>query len=82
MFDPKCGTFTPLVADGTPYGQSWSSDGARLAFTRFDENHLVHVWLVNADGTGLTQLTNGPYETYPAISPDGSAVAFSSATHG
>lgn len=43
---------------GAP-GLAWSPDGTRLAFTGADASGLGDVWMVNADGTGLTRLTHG-----------------------
>jgi TolB protein len=55
---------------------SWSPDGTRLAFGAFGENDL-QVYVVNADGTGLTQLTHDPRTALnPSWSPDGSQIAY------
>lgn len=44
-------------------------------FTHWQESHDLYT--VNADGTGLTALTNTPeHECYPAWSPDGAQIAF------
>ena len=40
-----------LVEDG--YAPAWSPNSSQIAFQRSDG----HIWVVNADGTGLTQLT-------------------------
>lgn len=64
------------------YMPTWSPDGARLAFASSRTgDHDVYV--VNADGTGLRQLTADPspatHRDYaPAWSPDGSRIAFTS----
>ena len=48
--------------DGSYSGLSvcWSPDGKRLAFTRPSGDYCIHIWLVNVDGTGLTQVTSSP----------------------
>lgn len=51
------------------YGLGWSGDGTRLVFDRGQESgDLANpggagVWVVNADGTGLTQVVAGPAAT-------------------
>jgi Tol biopolymer transport system component len=48
---------------------SWSPDGTRLVFSRDGV-----LFVINADGTGLTSL--GVSGQYPALSPDGTQVAY------
>jgi hypothetical protein len=49
--DVYSGSISKLVEDGT--GPAWSPDGHQIAFYRSDEQ----IWVMDADGTGLTQLT-------------------------
>jgi TolB protein len=37
------------------------------------------IWVVNADGTGLTQLTRDSVNSSPTVSPDGQTIAYVSA---
>jgi dipeptidyl aminopeptidase/acylaminoacyl peptidase len=53
---------------------SWSPDGRRLAFDGGPGGE-DHIYVVNADGSGLRQLTRGE-DTTPAWSPDGRTIAF------
>ena len=55
------------------FGMAWSPDGAKIAFTAG-----LAIYLINADGIGLTQLTPpGQLSQSPTWSPDGSKIAFS-----
>lgn len=61
--------------DGFP---SFSGDGSRLVF-RSGRTGNFDIFLMNADGTGLTNLTNNPAnDTFPAFSPLNDEIAFSS----
>ncbi len=71
---------TNLPKDTSPV---WSPDGSRVAFVRWQHDHW-EVYVVNADGSGLTRLTDTPAlpggnpasSVSPAWSPDGSTIAF------
>jgi Tol biopolymer transport system component len=59
-------------------GPSWSPDGRRLVFSG---NHggITDLYIVNADGTELRQLTNDKFgDLQPQWSPDGRTIAFAS----
>ena len=65
----------------------WAPDGMRIAFispceTRQDEYSNSKLYIINVDGTGLTELAipEGAFE--PAWSPDGLRIAFTSALSG
>jgi Bacterial Ig domain/WD40-like Beta Propeller Repeat len=56
---------------------SYSPDGSRIAFRRFDAVSHSDIWVMNADGSGQTQLTSSPDDDInPAFSPDGTKIAF------
>lgn len=64
---------TPLVRRGATWGATqptWSPDGRKVAFIRVEEGSkggvsINQIWLVNADGTGLTKVTDGPADATP-----------------
>lgn len=50
--------------------------GRAIAFARTVEGHS-HVFTIRLDGSGLRQLTSGPYDdSDPAVSPSGKRIAF------
>jgi len=67
-----------------PSHASWSPDGSRLVFSGYldtfgwseEESFVGRIFTINADGTGLQQLTTGHSDQSPSWSPDGSRIAF------
>jgi dipeptidyl aminopeptidase/acylaminoacyl peptidase len=59
-----------------------SSDGRQILFVRSDadwkaDRRIGHIWRINADGTGLTQMTSGADgENSPRWSPDARTILF------
>ena len=72
----------PATGEMPASDPSWSPDGARLAFTCGVEPN-TDVCVVNADGSGLVQVTDDPgRDARPAWSPDGSRLAFTTTRFG
>ncbi len=82
-FDPatgqRVGNAVRLTDQNTNDGwPTWSPNGQRIAFES-DRSGNWEIWVLNVDGSGLTQLTDHPRDDrYPAWSPDGSTIAFTS----
>jgi TolB protein len=56
---------------------SLSPDGSKIVFVRFNKRFRhPNVWVMNADGSGLTHLTSDDHSFSPAWSSDGSRIAF------
>jgi eukaryotic-like serine/threonine-protein kinase len=68
---------TSLIQTGmAAFDATWSPDGKRIAFQSFA---TPDIFVINADGTGLTNLTNHPAKDgHPDWSPDGRRIAFTS----
>jgi Tol biopolymer transport system component len=61
---------------------AWSPDGKRIAFQAYFSDGW-DIWTMNADGTGLQQVTSGPFDDRePHWSPDGTRIAFSALAGG
>jgi len=75
---------TRAVDGTTDADPSWSPDGSKIAFRRLvgdpsDPNLSAQLYVVNADGSDLTQLTEGvSIDQDPIWSPDGTQIAFKS----
>lgn len=63
---------------------AWSPDGEKLAFTGYDAQYNSDVFVINADGSGLTNLTNDSTGTsyLPSWSPNGTKLMFLSRRDG
>jgi Tol biopolymer transport system component len=70
--------FAPLPGEGLSPGiPVWSPDGSRLVFFLTDDDDLNgQIFVINPDGSGLSQITDDGDNRWPAWSPDGSRIAF------
>jgi len=57
----------------------WSPDGKRIIFSRTLEDKTSDLFVINVDGSGISQLTSTAKvnEAYPDWSPDGTKILFS-----
>ncbi len=62
---------------------SWSPNGDKIAYSTWESNGEINIFVINPDGTGLVQLTRKCRENeYPSWSPDGSMIVFGSNREG
>ena len=70
------------VAASAANWTAWSPDGTRLALAvensgSDDPYWARHIWVVEADGSNMVQLTSGPeWDNSPSWSPDGNQIVF------
>ncbi len=58
---------------------TWSPDGTKIAFDYSSDGVYSNIYVINSDGTNLTQLThNTAISGIPKWSPDGTHIAFTS----
>jgi dipeptidyl aminopeptidase/acylaminoacyl peptidase len=56
---------------------AWTSDGTRIAFGRATFTVKSQIYVMNADGTNATRITNNTFaDRQPSWSPDGTKIAF------
>lgn len=57
---------------------SWSPDGRRITFQGFYQGYF-HIWIVDADGKNLEQITKGKFDDRePSWNADGDTIVFAS----
>jgi Tol biopolymer transport system component len=77
------GSGEPQVIGEGAYKHRWSPDGKKVVMVKYDtRGPTPDIWVMNADGSGLTQLTDNPVGGHvgsegPAWSPDSRRIAFS-----
>src|SRR5260370_41943437 len=72
------GSSSPQHNNGTFYQElSWSPDGSRISFSS-NAGGTFNVYVMQADGSHITKLTNTGANVWTSWSPDGKRIAFAS----
>lgn len=66
---------TDEVELGEGFLPAYSPDGSKIAFVK-GNGETSDIYVMNADGSQKTKLTNGGYNVGPAFSPDGKSIAY------
>jgi Tol biopolymer transport system component len=75
---------TRLTTSAGSYDAAWSPVADQVAFSSYDSQGNENVYVINADGTGLTNVSNDSTGNsyWPVWSPDGTKLLFLSARNG
>lgn len=88
LLDLKNGALKDILANtnlkGDRLDPSWSPDGTKIAFIYYkDMKDSDNVYIMNADGTNVTRITDSPYaKRQPVFSPDGTQICYVGYPHG
>ena len=67
---PPCGGSFSEASSAGCYAPDWSPDGSMIVFTRSSsDGGTENIYIVNADGTGLRQVTDGGTDDNPDWGP-------------
>ena len=73
---PATGGEPRRIQVGPGHATNVIARGSKVAFQRFDDDGGQHIWRVNADGSGLAQITHGTGELLVDMSDDGSLISY------
>jgi hypothetical protein len=57
--DPACGGLLTDPSSAGCFDPAWSPDGSKIVFARSNADGEANLYIVNVDGTGLVQVTDG-----------------------
>ncbi|HET6462756.1 MAG TPA: protein kinase, partial [Candidatus Krumholzibacteria bacterium] len=68
---PMAGGEATAFETGPGHVTQIRAGGGRIVMQRLDADQQMHIWSINADGSGLKQLTSAGGEVFKDLSPDG-----------
>lgn len=69
------GSNQKLLVEGA--APDWSPDGRQIAYSRPDDGQIAQIWVINADGSNVRQITqSNTTKIGPSWSPDGKEMVF------
>lgn len=73
----------PFITDRFALQPAWSPDGSQIVFTGLSEAQSAEVFIADANGENIRQLTNSSsMDAHPSWSPDGESIFFISGRGG
>ena len=63
--DPACGGLLSDPDSAGCFDPAWSPDGSKIVFARSNASGEANLFIVNADGSGLVQVTDGSFDHQP-----------------
>lgn len=85
VMDAGGGNVRRVSQSENDYNPAWSPSGLQIAFTRQEKGAESDIYVMNADGSAVRRLTDGPSgdtNLYPTFAPDGTAIAYVSGKAG
>ncbi len=77
VMNPEGSNPTRLTNPAQDFFPSWSPDGTKIIFASTRNGNQAEIYMINADGTNLINLTNHPADDFdPSWSPDGTKITF------
>jgi Tol biopolymer transport system component len=80
IVDVLNGTATEFTAPAEASGFDFTLDASKVTYVDVDENGNTQVFVMDADGSNVQQLTHGEGARQPDWSPDGSMIAYEQET--
>jgi Tol biopolymer transport system component len=81
LTDGNTSNIADVLSNGSTLGDRgpvFSPDSEKIAFWAWDKSYRATIWIVDADGDNLNQLTSQGFDMYPRWHPNGNTMLFES----